>query len=440
MKVPTLMGLAAGMLTGAAFGQEAANLVNPKPPALESIEVPVMVNSGLVWADPDVQGAQVVFSVEISEPGAPWLRMKFDDVMLSGSIRDQDNAYLIITSHLDGAHQYLNAEHIEQWRHTSAYFNGDTVTIDLVAYPGAGANMLTMSGFTAGVEMFMEESICGAVDDRLPSDDPRAGRAVPIFCSAWLIDDCNNCLITAGHCQTGVDVMEFNVPLSNGNGQAQHPPPEDQYAVDLTSLQGNGGQGVGNDWAYFGCFPNPNTGLTPAEAQGDVYQLAEVQPPDNDQDIRITGYGSGGQQPEWNFAQKTHVGPIVLSQGSTLKYQTDTTGGNSGSPVIDESTGSAIGVHTHGGCNNVGGNHGTGVSNGGWQAALANPKGVCDPVGDCDECVADCNGDGSLDILDFVSFQNAFTAGDEKADVNGDGELTILDFVAYQALFQAGCP
>jgi hypothetical protein len=56
------------------------------------------------------------------------------------------------------------------------------------------------------------------------------------------------------------------------------------------------------------------------------------------------------------------------------------------------------------------------------------------------ECAADCNGDGSLDILDFVCFQGQFVAGDPAADCNGDDSLDILDFVCFQGLFQQGCP
>ena len=60
----------------------------------------------------------------------------------------------------------------------------------------------------------------------------------------------------------------------------------------------------------------------------------------------------------------------------------DTTGGNSGSPVIDDTTGEAIGIHTHGGCFNGGGaNAGTWANHPGLQAALANPQGVCIPQG-----------------------------------------------------------
>ena len=55
-------------------------------------------------------------------------------------------------------------------------------------------------------------------------------------------------------------------------------------------------------------------------------------------------------------------------------------------------------------------------------------------------CLADFNEDGLVNILDFVSFQEAYSANDPNADVNGDGILNILDFVAFQAAFQQGCP
>jgi hypothetical protein len=74
-----------------------------------------------------------------------------------------------------------------------------------------------------------------------------------------------------------------------------------------------------------------------------------------------------------------------------------------------------------------------GGNNPGW-GVFIQTNGNCEP-----DCVADFNGDGDLNILDFVAFQNAFTAGDESADVNDDGALNILDFVAFQNIFQAGC-
>ena len=61
-------------------------------------------------------------------------------------------------------------------------------------------------------------------------------------------------------------------------------------------------------------------------------------------------------------------------------------------------------------------------------------------LGDLATCDADLNGDGHLDILDFVTFQNAFVAQDPLADCDQDATFTVLDFICYQTKFVAGCP
>jgi V8-like Glu-specific endopeptidase len=324
----------------------------------------------------------VVFSQRVFIPGAAALRLEFDEVVLSGLISDGSASYLRITSTLDGAQQRLNPLHVRQWNNTSAYFNGDEVIVELVAHGGTGDNLLRMSTVQAQFEPFVDRSICGATDDRELSSDNRTARLLPVGCTGWLIEDCNHCFLTAGHCSTSnnsITMVQFNVPLSNSNGSLNHPPPEDQYAPDTSSRQSNNGLGIGNDYAYFGVFPNSNTGLTPHEAYGDAFQLADP-PAVNGQDIRITGYGttSNPVPPQWNQVQKTHSGPYFSFGGTTVSYQTDTTGGNSGSPVIDDSTGMAIGIHTHGGCASNSGNYGTGYNHSGLQAALISPLGVCE--------------------------------------------------------------
>ncbi|OAB63228.1 hypothetical protein AY599_27275 [Leptolyngbya valderiana BDU 20041] len=55
------------------------------------------------------------------------------------------------------------------------------------------------------------------------------------------------------------------------------------------------------------------------------------------------------------------------------------------------------------------------------------------------DCRADFDGDGVLDIFDFLAFQNAFASGDLAADFDGDGVLNIFDFLAFQNEFAAGC-
>jgi hypothetical protein len=54
-------------------------------------------------------------------------------------------------------------------------------------------------------------------------------------------------------------------------------------------------------------------------------------------------------------------------------------------------------------------------------------------------CAADVNGDGALNILDFVAFPGLFVGGDPGADCDGNGALNVLDFVCYQGVFVGGC-
>ncbi|MEZ6319284.1 MAG: GC-type dockerin domain-anchored protein [Phycisphaerales bacterium] len=321
-----------------------------------------------------------LWSQEVHVDGATSVRLVFDRVQLAGSDYTGDASFLVITSNLDGHQQMLDAKTIKEWRHTSAYFNGDTVTVDLYATAGAGDNRVGIARAIYAGEGRPTRSICGSTDDRTLSNEARSGRVWPIGCTAWLFNDRPNCFLTAGHCgPVGSDVIEFNVPLSSASGTPQHPGPDDQYAVDPASIQSNGGLGVGNDYSYFGCFDNSNTGLSPFEAQGDSYPLATVAPSVTGQTIRVTGFGSTTSpvDPSWYLAQKTHTGPYFSHSGTTLQYQVDTSGGNSGSAVFDETDGVAIGIHTHAGCSTTSGNQGTAIELATLQAALANPQGIC---------------------------------------------------------------
>jgi V8-like Glu-specific endopeptidase len=326
---------------------------------------------------------QVVWSTVVTVQDASWLRLEYEAVVLSGSPDPgKDGSFLRLTSVRDGAVQTQHLRHVGEWQQTSAYFNGGSVLVELLAQPGTGNNRFLLKSAIAGPAFRGQDSICGPNDDRTPSGDDRVGRLEPIGCTAWLIQDCNHCLLSAGHCVGGssAQVVEFNVPLSNNNGTVNHPPPSDQYAVDPASMQDNGGQGIGDDWAYFGCFDNSTTGLSAYAAQGNVAFDLIGPPSVGSQNIRITGYGTTSSpiSPTWNQAQKTHSGPYNAFSGTAISYVTDTTGGNSGSPVILDGTNNAIGIHTHAGCSLSGGaNNGTGSNNAGLQAALANPQGVC---------------------------------------------------------------
>jgi len=325
----------------------------------------------------------VVFDEVIHITDATWLRLVFDEAILGKAPANGAPTVLRITSLADGAVQHLNTLNLKRWRHTSAYFNGDSVLLEILADSGAAPSQLSISRLWAGPPnpLAAKRTICGPTDDRELSNDPRSCRGQPVQCSIWLIDDANHCLLTAGHCSDAnfISVVEFNVPASDPTGASVHPGPEDQYPTDPDSLQYVNG-GTGNDWSYFGAFPNSETGLTPVQAQGDYYELRAPPAAVTDQVIRITGYGTTSPPvpPPYNRAQKTHTGLLTNLSGSIVEYATDTTGGNSGSPIILEDDGTAIGIHTHGGCFSSGGdNLGTASTHVPFQAALANPLGIC---------------------------------------------------------------
>lgn len=354
-----------------------AQIVDPVPHE----EIALNEDSGWVRSSSTSRG--VIYSTYIDVPGAAWLRLRFEQLVLGHCREGGQPTELWITSLADGATQRMQEHHVRQWRNTTAYFNGDSLLIEVIADPCVTRSRVKLeAAIRDGFSFVPTTSICFATDDRIPSSDKRVSRVLPITCTVWLFSDVNHCFLTAGHCAApnSMDVAQFNTPLSSSTGSIQHPPPEDQYAVDDTSIQRAAG-GVGADWGYFGCFPNTNTGLTPFQAQGVAFDLVPP-PPVNGQTIRITGYGSTGSTvpATYDNAQKTHQGPFLTS-GNNVRYQTDTTGGNSGSPVFLDGTNLAIGIHTHAGCSSTGGgNNGTGSQFGPLQAALANPLGICTPA------------------------------------------------------------
>jgi len=55
-------------------------------------------------------------------------------------------------------------------------------------------------------------------------------------------------------------------------------------------------------------------------------------------------------------------------------------------------------------------------------------------------CYPDCDGGGTLDIFDFLCFQDAFVVMDPYADCDGNTVFDIFDFLCFQDAFVVGCP
>jgi hypothetical protein len=307
--------------------------------------------------------------IVVTQAGSPWLKLWFGGVDLG------QGSWIKVTGAQDEVVQLLDADALAAWSDSSAYFNGDTVVAELVVAPGDTASA-HVTGLDAGfLTPVGSDTICGTTDDRVPSTEPRVGRllnsSLNALCSGGLVSS-NSCYLTAGHCVTtgAVYTVEFNCPPSNAGGSIVHPGPEHQYPLNSSTLAFQNG-GVGNDWALARLNANTTTGLSAALLQG-FYRLAPALPSVGAV-TRITGFGSATGV--LNLANKTHTGPCVTAgggNGTTVQYQVDTTGGNSGSSVVNEATGRVFGIHTHGGCTSSGGqNSGTAITHPGPQAHYA---------------------------------------------------------------------
>lgn len=265
---------------------------------------------------------------------------------------------VIFTSLKDGETQELDAQQLKKWGNASAYFNGNEFTIQVIKDSrDQGKVFVNIDQVIAGFAPDQSnQSQCGSTDNRTLFTDDAIGRIVPIGCTGWLIT--NGKMVTAGHCATSsAQILEFNVPASNSNGSINHPPVADQFPINQSSSQ----SGASHDWAVFDLNQN-SLGETALVRQGKSFNVVQGATTGNVSTVRITGFGvertsNSPYDPERNQVSQTHTGALNTANGTKIYYNADTEGGNSGSPVIDEATGNAIGVHTHGGCSTSGGNN-----------------------------------------------------------------------------------
>ena len=57
----------------------------------------------------------------------------------------------------------------------------------------------------------------------------------------------------------------------------------------------------------------------------------------------------------------------------------------------------------------------------------------------CDDCYADLNDDGGVDVLDFFAFTEAFDASDPRADCDANGTIDVRDLFCFIEAFADGC-
>jgi V8-like Glu-specific endopeptidase len=311
---------------------------------------------------------------------APWMQLVFGDVNLG------DNSYMIITSGFDQDQQFFNNQSIEVWRYHSAFFKGESVTVQLFVAPGDENITVEVAEIIAGEYVdgiAIPLSLCGA-DNRVASSFPNIdGRLMPLGCTGWIA--ATGFYLTAGHCldvtSPNLQIMEFDVPASLPNGTTQPAAVQNQYPVTYSSRVFQNVQ-IGDDWGIYNCGANSNTGLTPAEARRTYYHLSkDVAPPT----IRIRGFGidntppgTTGNRNAQNQTLQYNDGPslgenIVSANRVYWEYQVDTEGGNSGSAIHGAGTPdffTSVGIHTNAGCSATAGNTGTGFEADDTEAAM----------------------------------------------------------------------
>lgn len=309
-------------------------------------------------------------------------------------------SYVTVASLQDNGKQRLDSRTMPQWQNTSALFNGPNLRLELHVAPGEQGIFVRVDQIIkpcdCGVNtsfaniVSVIESLCGG-DNRVASSDFRVGRIAG--CTAWLVS--NGAVLTAGHCAPLGGVFEVNVPMSTPSGGEVAANPDDQYPIDtgrVTSIY----NGQGDDWTVFGLLPNSNTGLR-AHLQHGFFRMSR-ETPANGATVRVTGYGIDNSPagPVANCCNRDDMGncthPNCNSSSRTLQtatgpfagetvdganavyhnYQTDTEPANSGSPIIWNANGFAIGIHTNGGCQSdgTGSNSGTSLENNGLESAL----------------------------------------------------------------------
>ncbi|MEX0877020.1 MAG: GC-type dockerin domain-anchored protein, partial [Phycisphaerales bacterium] len=75
------------------------------------------------------------------------------------------------------------------------------------------------------------------------------------------------------------------------------------------------------------------------------------------------------------------------------------------------------------------------------RSPIARVTPFCSVIGACEpQCVADINGDGSVNFNDISFFLNAFGKQEPAADIDGNGVVDYFDISGFINAYAAGCP
>ena len=358
----------------------------------------------------------------VSLDGAAWIRVYFGEVALA------PGSTVRVTSLLDEEVQELDAAGLAMWSNSSAYLNGDTLLLELVAAPGTTANRIAVDRIA--FERVPEGAVrggsgqCGicGTDDRTASSEDWVGRLMPVGCSSSVFNT-GSCLISAGHCMTGGLVAQFRVPNTSANCTPQNPPVADQFPVIQTQQQNNG---VGADWAVLRTGTN-NLGQKIFERYGQFRPIATTVGSVGNP-VDVFGYGVDFTCTVSQTQRRSPGGSITARTSTWYEYNADVRGGNSGSPLMRNNEIIAVVTHCSFGCPN----YGTRVDVG----AFANARNNL-----CPGCDEDLNGDGAVGLEDvsLLLANYGCTGPSCIGDINHDGVTGLEDLTLMLAAYGQPC-
>lgn len=302
------------------------------------------------------QQPAIVYTQVVSVSNAAWIRLFFRDTTLGyGSA-------LRLTSLRDGERQQLDAAALSRWHMSSAYLNGSAVRLELIAGPGSNGNRVALDHLVIeyGNPVSGQEycGICGP-DDRFPSSEDWSGRILSVGCSGSVFNPAS-CVISAGHCAGGAQVIEFRVPPSNSDCSLNHPPVSDQFPITGVLYENNG---LGADWSVMTTGVN-DVGQKPYDRYGVFKRIAPA-PANIGDAVNVWGFGIDSECVRSQVQQDSNGGTIQARSNKFYSFDADITFGNSGSGLI--SSGEIIAVVTH--CSDGCPDYGTRVDNPAFVAA-----------------------------------------------------------------------
>lgn len=354
----------------------------------------------------------LVLEEVVQVPESVSMRLHFSEIDLG------TGSFLRVISTRDQDEMTLDGKVVIDWSNTTAYFNGDTLLIQLYAAPHTQGNRFVLEQVEAAKGSPSRGGngdcgICGTTDDRVPSAVDWSCRLMTVGCTGSVVST-QSCIVSAGHCISGNLVAQFRVPNSNSNCSTVNPPAADQFAVGTRQFV-NGG--VGNDWSVMRVNDN-SLGQQPYERYGSMMPIANA-PANTNQTGTLWGYGVDRTCTR-SQTQQTASGPINAVNSNHYRFSIDLRGGNSGSGLIVNNQ--LVGIVTHCPCPNYATRHDL--------AAFANARlAVCPELGNeltCNDLKTwkgRCKGNGTI-IGKAVTFDESFDGQTVTFQLDGGSTIT----------------